>query len=711
MNPRAFLPYLLVAGLVQPLAAQSTVRIGLSVDASEWQVALEGGGELLTRSGRLLMKLRDAERLRIWWDSRGEADPRDEYRIRVGGDMSAAAAAEVMKKLKGLGESPEKFFVPDGGSWKVLTGHFAKAEDTEAILQKLSGNGFTELWVSSEHLPGKPRKGRALYAVTERYERRALPAGGVLFRSNNGLVQLFGKGHYRGTVEFFPNEDGRLTVVNQVDLEDYIRGVVPREMGANEYPNIEALKAQAVAARTYIVANRGKRRNEGFDLLDTPLDQVYGGRDGEQPLTDRAVMETAGLIATYNGAPIQALFTADSGGATVDNSYVFGGPQPYLKGVSNYPDKPQTLTFKGAVDPGADQSWLNLELLRLAAFGIILPDVLSSEKMELPLRMGDLAGPMARLAERLGLPAPEISPARDLQLYLWMARTLGFDRVAEGMEKPQDADYFIGTVVANSADRPLAAFLARRGIVTTAMWHGRPTLRDGLTALSRMWQELESPELAEGTLLRDGTVRRKVISAMPEPLSLASFLYLAEESVGGQLRLVAVAHIQVGDRVKWMPREGGSRLLIRRLDPDGAAWDRYNPTAHWKVEWKDADLLAKIKSRIGISAIRALELDSNEHGRVLKLTVRDTRGVGHELTGMRIRALLGLKDNVFRYLTVGTGDKKRWIFYGRGWGHAVGMDQTGAYGMALEGYTFDQILKRYYKGIEITKVYSGSPGS
>ena len=704
MNPRVLLSFLLVAGLVQPLAAQSTVRIGLSTEIGEWQVALDGGGDLLTRRGRLIMKLRDGEKVRIWWDSRGEADPTDEYRIRVGGDMSATAAVEVMRRLRELGEQPEKYFVPDGASWKVLTGHFAKAEDTEEILKKLSGNGFPELWVSSEHLPGRPRKGRALYAVTERYERRPLPSEGVLFRSNNGTVQLFGKGRYRGTVEFFPNGDGRLTVVNQVALEDYIRGVVPREMGANEYPNVEALKAQAVAARTYVVANRGKRKNAGFDLLDTPLDQVYGGRDGEQPLTDRAVMETAGLIATYNGLPIQALFTAVSGGATVDNSYVFGGPQPYLKGVSNYPDKPLTISFKGAVDPGADQSWLNLELLRLAAFGIILPDVLTSEKMEQPLRRNDLSEPMARLAQRLGLPTPERSPAVDLQLYLWMARTLGFDRVVEGMERPQDADYFVGPAVAKPADRPLAAFLARRGIVTTAMWHGQPTLRDGFTALSRMWQELELPELAEGTLLRDGTVRRKIPDAIPEPLSLASFLLLAEESVGGQLRLLSEAQIQVGDRVKWMPREGGSRLLIRRLDPDGAAWDRYNPTAHWKVELKDSDLLAKVKSRVGVNGIRALELEHNEHGRVLKLTVRDTRGVGHEFTGMRIRALLGLKDNVFRYITVGTGDKKRWIFYGRGWGHAVGMDQTGAYGMALDGYTYDQILKRYYRGIEITAI-------
>jgi stage II sporulation protein D len=54
---------------------------------------------------------------------------------------------------------------------------------------------------------------------------------------------------------------------------------------------------------------------------------------------------------------------------------------------------------------------------------------------------------------------------------------------------------------------------------------------------------------------------------------------------------------------------------------------------------------------------------------------------------------------------VGKGAQRRWIFYGRGWGHGVGMDQTGAYGMALEGSTFEQILKHYYTGIELTKQY------
>ena len=65
---------------------------------------------------------------------------------------------------------------------------------------------------------------------------------------------------------------------------------------------------------------------------------------------------------------------------------------------------------------------------------------------------------------------------------------------------------------------------------------------------------------------------------------------------------------------------------------------------------------------------------------------------------------LGLKDNVFRFLTLGEGNRRRWVFYGRGWGHGVGLCQTGAYGMALEGATFQQILSHYYPGTELRRV-------
>lgn len=706
-------PALLVCLAALPLPATATrrqdippMRVGLDTQATEWQVSMDGGGEVRSRSGRPLMKLREGEKLRLWWDSRGEADPTDEFRIQVGRPCSQKEADALIAKLKAAGESPERKFVADGGNWRVVTGHFETVEAAEPILEKLQAAGYEELWVSSESRPGKARKGRALYAITDRYERRPLPAEGVQLVARGETIALNGKGRYRGRLEIFPNVQGRLTVVNELDMESYVRGVVPREMGANEFPALEALKAQAVAARTYAVANKGKRASEGFDLVDTPLDQVYGGAGGEQPLTDQATRETAGLVATFDGKPIQALFTANAGGATVDNTHVFGGPQPYLKGVSNYATKPLTLPFKGLVDPGPDQAWLSPEILRLAGFGIVQHSWLNAGAMGNPAKGGDLQGPLSRLAARLWLTPPSTTLDQGPRLYLWMARAFGFDQVIEGLEQPQDAAYFLGDAPVDAKDRLLAAFLVRRGLVPASAWkQGNPTLAQALTALGRLWAEVEPAEILEGTLLRDGTVRRK--NASPEPLLLAPQILLAEEAPGGFLKLVGDAAIQVGDRVRWMPRseEGSSKVLIRRLDPDGASLDRYNPTAHWKEIVKDGDLVARLQKRVSLQGVRELRLQHNANGRVLELQVVDGGGRAHTFTGMRIRQALGLKDNPFRVMSVGTGVKKTWIFFGRGWGHGVGMDQTGAYGLALEGWTFDAILKRYYRGIELTKAY------
>jgi len=683
---------------VPVLAAAPQIRVGLDTQALEWIVSLEGGGEVRSLEGRRILKVADGEKLRIWWDSRGEADPTDEYRVQVGTAMNLADATAVMKKLTTLGERPDRVEVPDGGTWRVLTGRFESAREAEPILEKLAAQGYDELWVSTEKRKGRPRKARALYAVTERYERLPLPNAGVLLAPARELTTIVGKGRYRGAMRIFPNAQGRLSVVNTLDLETYLRGVVPREMGAWEYPALEALKAQAVAARTYAYVNLGKRAKDGFDLLDTVADQVYGGRDGEQALTDRAVAETAGLIATYGGRPIQALFMADSGGATIDNTFVFGDGSPYLKGVSNYAAAPQTITFKGALAVAGDTPWLTTELLRLCAAGLVPSAFLDSARMAQPARVDDLRATVAALASRLGrTPVP---PERNL--LLWMARSLGFADVVDGQERPEDAHYFLGDAVPGAADQPLASFLARRGIAPPALWRTAPTLGQAFQVLGRLWQELEPAEFLEGTLLRDGQVRVK--NGGPGPLPLAPSILVAEEAPGGSLRLVAESAVQVGDRVRWTPVPGGSPLLVRRLDPDGTALDRYNPTAHWKVEIKEADLLDRLRTRAGIKAVRGFELTHNPQGRVTDMVVRDGQNRPHRFRGMHIRNLLGLKDNVFRMTTVGEAPSRRWVIYGRGWGHGVGMDQTGAYGMALEGATFDGILKHYYQGIQITPI-------
>src|SRR6185369_3957642 len=128
---------------------------------------------------------------------------------------------------------------------------------------------------------------------------------------------------YRGRIEVFANTRGSLTVVNELGLEDYVRGVVANELSPGGYPAIEVLKAQAVAARTYAFRNRGQFMAQGFDLLPTTRSQVYRGLTSENPLSTRAVDETRGMVATYQGEPINALYTSTCGGRTEDSEKIF----------------------------------------------------------------------------------------------------------------------------------------------------------------------------------------------------------------------------------------------------------------------------------------------------------------------------------------------------------------------------------------------------
>lgn len=140
------------------------------------------------------------------------------------------------------------------------------------------------------------------------------------------------KDKYRGYL-YLDNIKGSIRLVNHVDIEDYLYGVVPREMPSS-FPE-EALKAQAVAARTYAIHNKGKYSKEGYDLCDTTQCQVYSGYDGENPLTTKAVDDTRHILATYNGNTIDAQYHSSSSGYTNDSVEVWGGDFPYLKSVKD----------------------------------------------------------------------------------------------------------------------------------------------------------------------------------------------------------------------------------------------------------------------------------------------------------------------------------------------------------------------------------------
>lgn len=136
---------------------------------------------------------------------------------------------------------------------------------------------------------------------------------------------------YRGLLELRRTPSGRLTIINEVDLEEYLYGVLKMEVDP-QWP-ADALKAQAVAARTLALQSMNRFATEGYDVRATTDTQVYGGISAEDPHTTAAVEDTRGEIMTYQGTPIFAAYHSDSGGYTENSEFVWGGRYPYLQAV------------------------------------------------------------------------------------------------------------------------------------------------------------------------------------------------------------------------------------------------------------------------------------------------------------------------------------------------------------------------------------------
>lgn len=138
---------------------------------------------------------------------------------------------------------------------------------------------------------------------------------------------------YYGDFVFLRNSGGYITTVNYVDVEDYVKGVVCYEMSP-DWP-LEALKAQAIAARTFLMFNISKHRASGFDVCNTIDCQAYHGTSGATSNSDRAVDETRGKYLMYDGKLCETAYSASNGGASEDVENVWGTPFPYLRGVED----------------------------------------------------------------------------------------------------------------------------------------------------------------------------------------------------------------------------------------------------------------------------------------------------------------------------------------------------------------------------------------
>jgi stage II sporulation protein D len=164
-----------------------------------------------------------------------------------------------------------------------------------------------------------------------------------------------------------------------------------------------------------------------------------------------------------------------------------------------------------------------------------------------------------------------------------------------------------------------------------------------------------------------------------------------------------------GEKVRYhLNADGRIDYLEIEPNPNGVSRDRYSPFSRWETRLTPADLSRQLRGS-GIDVGPVVDVKVIKVGasrRIAALEVVGTKGT-KELRGLAIRSALGLRENLFvidrKYDR--QGRVVEFTFIGRGWGHGVGLCQVGAYGLALEGFKAEDILKTYYAGVEITKIY------
>lgn len=284
------------------------VRVGLESVCKNASSASIGGGEILIGEEEDGSFLEGGS-----ISNRGlTAKPASGNYIAVDDEMDCDDALDLADSLSNMGLDAYAAYL-GGEDWTVYTQNASRSEVEQASREStIQVNNF------------------AGFSLTGNGTDVLLPTDAVLMGTGQDDTISINNKRYRGMLTFAV-QGNTLTAVNVIDLEEYLYGVVPSEM-PQSYEK-DALMTQAVAARTYAITKLGAHTGSGYQLCDTTSCQVYRGYDGEAASTTQAVKDTAGEIACYNGTPIEAVFSASTGGYTENSEDVWGNATPYLLAV------------------------------------------------------------------------------------------------------------------------------------------------------------------------------------------------------------------------------------------------------------------------------------------------------------------------------------------------------------------------------------------
>jgi stage II sporulation protein D len=743
--PAATTPIIATPALTTTTGPEPTIRVALTTDARSAVISTTGHLMNASGGGTTLLAL-DTSRVRV--------DPRllspmpaatedSGFRVLVGGAASREEAEENEKDIQKItGEDAHAAYDTETKTWGMFVGGKLSREEAEELRARLETAGI-DATIEGKEPQTVTQKQTTNDSPVRLTSRPALPSREVVASAGAGKVfsssapvafasddeknapVRYNDRPYRGRIEVFTNLRGNLTVVNELGLEDYVRGVVANELSPGGYPAIEALKAQAIAARTYALKNRGQFMSQGFDLLPTTRSQVYRGLTSENPLSTRAVDETRGLVATYNGEPINALYTSTCGGRTEDSEKIFNEAIPYLRARECAGETFDRFVIKTSREPAELQDDANVVLARDVSllltqnFGTLRERVsdawLSADATVSEVR--NWLANVARVARQAAPPSGE-EVNRPPAFATALALAVFGESRAGTLLNDADADYLLAVKDARdvpAVNRADLAMLLRDGHLSVSpdatlrprmpmsrarVLHAIARILDARDLLQL--QKANARPASEGQLiLRSSKGKDQPIRVNPDAFL---FRYLGERPY--QVSSVALVG---GEPVAYhLAANGQIDFLEVKPATSGAAADRMSPFANWTKGLSVAQVQARLaRAARGIGGIIDLRVASRGASRrVTDLEIVGTNGTAH-VRGGRIRSALGLREQLFvidrEYDD--NGRVNEFVFTGRGWGHGVGMCQVGAYGLAKQGWSAEQIIKAYYTDVEVTRIY------
>lgn len=760
----------IAAPVFTKLAAEPVIRIGLTTNARSVSIATS---DLSLVSVSPEEQPRTLATAKVTVTARAYRPPEiEKYKFEIQNLPTREEAENIAKEIREATEEPATVSADvSGASWRVLVGTVKETlEEANEFKSALAEKGFEDVVMITEKIKqisgeaialsqqikaGGKSEVRSLIKTTGASQpvstnpdivnppldsnlREVIVSGAspsaqfsslksVAFGSLNERavpVKLNGKA-YRGKLEVFVNSRGSLTVVNVVPVEDYLLGVVPNELGL---PSLEAQKAQAVAARTYAIANIGDYASQGFDLVPTVWSQVYRGVSSENANGTRAVMETRGIVATYRGKAIDAKYTSTCGGRTENSENVFDFNAPYLRGVECSLEGGkhfEPFMIKTSRVPAKLRDEQNLELVRLMSQFAVNGFQLSANPMtddwfESEPTQSELSNWLNQLAVKFGKTFPNVN--KDSAKPAELARILAQMIYAEGQSDTllSDSDINYQLSFDDAAEIPKE----RRADIASLLRDGYFTIYPDLTLkpnkafsrakmlrlIGRIYEKKKWLPAMQSGVTDSSANGNLVIRAgrTPRTLTVRPDVFLFRQ-FGGDFYQIKETALVGGESVSFQTDSSGAVIYLEiRPTTAPTVAEKMSPFTMWNANLSASAVQSRLSRYVrGFGSLIDVNIKQKGYSRrATELEIIGTNG-RFSLKGGKIRSALRLREQLFvmnkRYDS--SGRAISYSFTGRGWGHGVGMCQYGAYGLGKMGVKYDAILKHYYTGIDLTKAY------